>query len=757
MLIFLLEAALRSLLMALAVWAVIRALRIRAVVAQKVAWVLVLAAAAVMPLVMHSQWLALDRAISIPLQSISSAAWFSGTAKSPAAQPSPALPVAQMDLRVARPPVSSKPSAIPGRRYVARAVRGPQQLPSRVEFSVEHHAALAPPAVQPYWTAARIRVCLWIAYSVIAAFLLLRAVIGLALAFRVWRRAQPVLFGSPYGEITVRVSPDLTTPVTIGSTIVLPSGWSDWDRAKLRVVLAHEQSHVHQGDFYLQLAAALHAAIFWFSPLGWWLKRILTELGEALGDRAGLAEAPDAAAYAQVLLEFAAMPRQKAHFIPWRNPIVGVSMARTSNLSGRIERILNDRRFRLAFLGGRRHAILAAALVPVALLAVVGFVRITPAVQAAQAVVGGPLTGTMTGSVTGKNSEKEPIRGQIAGQVTGRVDAKVTDHINLVDAEEPSGPILVQVAPPPVFNTPLPPDLAPPTVQAPEPPEQAEAQSADAPHEPGRKHGSRFYIHSGDDDGDNFAIVHENGDGTVHWSGEYNDELARIRKKMNLHGDYIWVQHDGKSYIITDPAILAQAREMFKPDPRLETMKKQLQAQQAVLDRQMADMNAKMNSQDFETPEFKARMAKLNRDLSELQGEKMRKLTADMNERMKALTADLNEKLKANLTDEKREEMLADRLEKLSELRSERMEKLGDLQGEIGEVQGKIGELQGELGEKQGEWGEKQGELGEKMGALGEKMGEIGEREGEHAEEASSKLKAILDQAVRDGKARPVD
>ncbi len=82
--------------------------------------------------------------------------------------------------------------------------------------------------------------------------------------------------------------PGIASPVTIGSGIVLPANYKEWDRVKLRVVVAHERSHVRQMDFYLQLLAGIYTAIFWFSPLGWWLKRTLASLGEAIGDRAGL-------------------------------------------------------------------------------------------------------------------------------------------------------------------------------------------------------------------------------------------------------------------------------------------------------------------------------------------------------------------------------------------------------------------------------------------------------------------------------------
>src|ERR1700734_3367146 len=70
MLTFILEAAFRSLLMALAVWTVIRLLRVNAVLAQKVAWVLVLLAAGTMPLVMHTPWLALNQAMRIPIRPV---------------------------------------------------------------------------------------------------------------------------------------------------------------------------------------------------------------------------------------------------------------------------------------------------------------------------------------------------------------------------------------------------------------------------------------------------------------------------------------------------------------------------------------------------------------------------------------------------------------------------------------------------------------------------------------------------------------
>ena len=114
----------------------------------------------------------------------------------------------------------------------------------------------------------------------------------------------------------------------------------------MRIVVAHERSHVRQGDFDLQALAGVYTAIFWLSPLGWWLKRKLSDLSETISDHAGLEEAESHASYARILLEFAALPRRTQ---------VGVAMAHSGRIAERIERLLNENSFRQAFTGGRRR------------------------------------------------------------------------------------------------------------------------------------------------------------------------------------------------------------------------------------------------------------------------------------------------------------------------------------------------------------------------------------------------------------------
>ena len=228
----------------------------------------------------------------------------------------------------------------------------------------------------------------WLLYLTVASALLFRLLYGLRAALLLADASRPVTLAhidaTPLAaNLHLRSSAAIASPVTIGSRILLPADYAHWDAEKLRIVLAHERSHIRQGDFYLQILAGLYAALVWFSPLGWWLKRKLSDLGEAIGDRRGLDEAADRASYARILLEFAAAPRPT---------LIGVAMARPSSLSRRVERLLNDRAFRHAFSGSRR-TLLAMLLVPSVLFLATALVRVQAASQSSSQPVPAPITG----------------------------------------------------------------------------------------------------------------------------------------------------------------------------------------------------------------------------------------------------------------------------------------------------------------------------------------------------------------------------
>src|SRR5450755_1075305 len=132
----------------------------------------------------------------------------------------------------------------------------------------------------------------------------------------------------------------ISVPLTIGvmqSAILLPCGWREWDDARLDAVLAHELSHIARRDPLTQRLSLLHRAIFWFSPLAWWLDRHLADLAEQASDEAALSFGADRKDYARTLLGFF----EALHAAPGRVWWQGVSIAKSGQAEQRVERILS--------------------------------------------------------------------------------------------------------------------------------------------------------------------------------------------------------------------------------------------------------------------------------------------------------------------------------------------------------------------------------------------------------------------------------
>jgi hypothetical protein len=273
MLGILVESAVRSLALAAAVWFGLWLVRAQHARLQSMAWTLVLGAALVMPLTM--QWHILE--ITAPQRL--------GQAAPKLRMPLPSSPT------VERLMTSGKPN---DRRRV-------------IDW-----AALAQNG-----------------YLAVTILLLGRVLTGLLLTARIWRRARPVHEEWAAGS-NIRETDELAAPAAIGGCILIPSEWREWEETKLKAVAAHERAHVKWADFYVQLASRIHSAIFWFSPLPWWLHKQLVAFAEAGSDDTALENA-DSGAYAEILLYFGQRPQRVSG---------AVAMARPATVSRRIERIL---------------------------------------------------------------------------------------------------------------------------------------------------------------------------------------------------------------------------------------------------------------------------------------------------------------------------------------------------------------------------------------------------------------------------------
>lgn len=585
-----LESALRSLMMATAVWTGIKLLRVKSVVAQKTAWILVLLAAFAMPLLMRWQVLQPKTAVVVSVQKLKQ-------------MYTSADPVVTPDIAVF-PTIASSTS--PAKR----------------------------------WDLARWKDFVAPAYLLVMAVLLLRLIVGLVLAFRLWHRAEPAsVLLDP--RASVRISSRIETPVTIGSTILLPLSHADWDRDKLRVVLAHERSHIRQGDFYFQLLAGVYTALFWFSPLGWWLKKEISDLGEAISDGAALKESQSRATYAQVLVGFAAVRRR---------PLAGVAMARSSNIRRRIDRLLVEQNFLGAFTACRWHLAAAAVIVPLAVVSAVGLVRVQPAEAMKLPQLRGPVVAAVPVSAS------IPVRA-------------LTHFAHAVAAVQASA--------------------------------QTSAQTS--------SQGSSSVSFS-DSKQNSYAVVSGDANNSS-GAGDLGEAFNKVKSKM--HGNYIWFERDGKSYVISDPALYNQAKDYLRPIEELGRRQGELGREQGRLGEEQGRLGELQASASEPAPDLSKEIANVQAALEKLQQTKR------------------NAEIK--------------------------QDELADMQSRLADLQGQLGDLQGKIGEKQAKFGDQQAKLGEQQAKLGEQQAELGRQQAQLSKEVTSKMEALIDSAMRSGKARPIE
>ncbi len=286
-------------------------------------------------------------------------------------------------------------------------------------------------------------------------------------------------------------------------------------------------------DFYVQMLAGLHCALFWFNPFSWWLQRQLSELGEALSDCAAVQQAESRASYAETLLAFAT----RAHL-----PISGVAMASASNLTPRIERLLSERGFERSFAPKRRLPFIAAAVVAVAMFAVY-------------------LNGAGARRTAQWTSERKYRRDR--RRYSEYLHAQYDEHPEyLKHRRTRGGPARHH------RRQRLPPATA--------------AAPAAAATRPAKK-AAKVKQESADTDAGNSENAdveagrdpHEEGILAIH-SGHSRIMIDSGDSLPPHGGDYIYFQHDGKPYLIQDPQIIAQAQALLEPMKELSEKQKEL-------------------------------------------------------------------------------------------------------------------------------------------------------------------------------------
>lgn len=508
----------------------------------------------------------------------------------------------------------------------------------------------------------------------------------------------------------LKESAALLVPATVGIVrplILLPSGWKAWSEQELQGVLAHEISHVSRRDALTQLLSLLHRAIFWFSPLGWWLHRQLTDLAEQASDEAALAGGADRRLYAETLLGFFARLQSVPHRVRWH----ALSMAHR-NGSGSAERRVDQI---LAWKGvtamKKRFVIVLAALAaPVIFLAASLHPMVSYAqVEAAQSSAQPPAAAASSPADARPLSSKPQTHAAQQAQRKAQEEADTADTSVLLSSQQMQAvqhamvktQKIMRDANKSVALSNLQTQAASEAVAKAERIARLEEQSNSVRSTINIEGGS-FNIGSGP----RYVMMKANSD-HVYMSGDDEDLQHARRLRQNIKSDFIWFERDEKSYVITDPAFLARVTALFAPQEELSKQQDALGRQQDELSRQQDALSQQMEKVKVQIPDIRPQLERIRMRLKELQDS------------------------------------------------GATQRELGRVQSEIGGLQSQIGRLQSDAGRQQSVIGRQQGELGRKQGELGRQQGELGRKEGELARKASRQLRAMFDDAITKGIAKP--
>jgi beta-lactamase regulating signal transducer with metallopeptidase domain len=491
-------------------------------------------------------------------------------------------------------------------------------------------------------------------YLAIASFLLTKLIIGVAFAHRLARSSTPIddprltvrrLASRSNRQLfpPIRESRSASVPLTVGvltHSIILPISWREWDDDKLTGVLTHEISHVARRDCLSQYVSLLHRAIFWFSPLAWWLNRHIIDLAEQASDEEVLSRGADQNRYARTLLAFLQTVQATPGRVRWQ----GVSMASSGRAERRLEKVLSWR-------GGKKMRTNKSALMTVGALAISASFLLAASRPVNVAQSRENATGAED-QVTPATAE-QPIHPPVAASAATAQEEPASPSATSSEAApvQPGGP----------------------------------ANPAAAQHPESGTHRHRFSYRYGSDDEQRFVIVSGKTDALT-MSGSGEDARHAEKLKQRIPGDFIWFQRDERSYIIRDQATVDRARQFWAPQEELGRKQEALGKQQEALGKQQQELGTRMQAVRVKVPDLSAELDKLKAELKQLGPDATTAQIGRIQSEIGRLQSRIGE-IQSHAGDEQG---------KLGE----EMGALGEKQGELGRQQGELGRQQGELAEK---------------------------------------------------------
>jgi predicted nucleic acid-binding Zn-ribbon protein len=258
-----------------------------------------------------------------------------------------------------------------------------------------------------------------------------------------------------------------------------------------------------------------------------------------------------------------------------------------------------------------------------------------------------------------------------------------------------------------------------------------------------------------------YAVVTPGKDGNriqLHsWS--MNRELGETDSILKQHpGGAILFRHEGKTWIIDNPELVKKAKEAFAHADELGKQQGELGAKQG----EMGNLQGQMGELEGKLGEEAAKFAE---DQAKLESENFHfEMPKDFDRDVQAFT---DAQVKLGLERDKLSKEQMDALEKESKEAHDRFEKDMEqfraqqpqreaMEKQIREQTEQMRKQMEPLMKQMREQAEKQRELGQHQGELGRQQMLLGRQQREASREADRQVQSLIDQAVKDGSAHPL-
>ncbi|HEY0702862.1 MAG TPA: M56 family metallopeptidase [Candidatus Acidoferrales bacterium] len=588
-------------------------------------------------------------------------------------------------------------------------------------------------------------------YLTIAACLAIRFALGWFLSRKLRQAAETIeehgsiarfeSLAAGFGIVKtprLAASERLVVPLTCGvapPVVLLPAEWREWDEQTLNAVMTHELSHVARGDALTERLALVHRIFFWFSPLAWWLPRHLADLAEEASDQAAIAAGTEPSKYAEILLGFLNDLSFASKRVNWQ----GVAMAQAGRAEKRLDRILKGGMIMTNRVNKPLIALILFSSVPVILLAA----SLQPRRLGHQIELGHyPSAPSARQSVAQQAPSAVPAVPAVAPTSGPQPMPELHPSVTAIPAVAPFA-----VVTPTPMPRPMPVVSVSPVVRVMVVPRVLPFVTPVQEAAPTARHSASSYSFSTDGD-DAYAIISgKSSTMSGSFGGADFKQLEALHEKLNA--DFIWFQRDGKSYIITDPGMVQRAEAAFAAQSELGEKQGEigesqgslgelqgvLGEQQGLLSQQMAEVHANLGN-------LKIQMPDISKEMQAVQ-EQTRELSEELNKK------NLDE-MRVNT-----EQMRAE-IEKASKEIAEARARSGAFQApDAATMNEAMRQARISMEEQMSKFSAAQEKLGEQQEALGRVQADLGSQQAKASEKAQAEIKAMIDEALAKGIAKP--